>query len=158
MPVHRLESSLRLSVNRAQAFAFFSEAANLQAITPPALHFRILTPQPIKIREGTLIDYGIRLHGVRLRWQTRICCWRPPFEFVDEQLRGPYRSWVHTHRFHEADGGGTTIEDLVCYELPCWPLGELARGLVRRELDGIFQFRRQAVQELLTGCRPAATQ
>ena len=146
--IHHLHQQQRVPVPLDRAFAFFADAGNLERITPPALRFQIMTPMPIDMREGALIAYRLRLRGIPFAWLTRIDAWEPPHHFVDRQLRGPYRRWVHTHRFRACDGG-TEIEDHVEYGLPIPPLGELARSLVRRELDGIFGYRRAQIEELL---------
>ena len=127
-------------------FDFFSNARNLQTITPPWLHFVILTPGTIEMGPGALIDYGLRVHGIPLRWQTQITAWDPPRKFVDTQVRGPYKVWVHEHRFEPRDGG-TLARDFVIY-LP--PGGRLMDWLfVRKDIERIFQFRREKLQELV---------
>src|SRR4051794_12124876 len=143
--LHVLRTSMRLPLAREYVFAFFSDAANLELITPPELRFRILTPLPIPMREGTQVNYGLRLLGVPLRWKSRIRRWQPPVGFVDEQEIGPYRLWEHTHAFHE-EGDETIIEDVLLYGLPFWPLGEIAHPMVRLQLGRIFRFRQQAVR------------
>ena len=148
MPEHILESETTISAPRKAVFAFFSDASNLMRLTPPSLGFQILTPAPIRMEEGTLIDYRILLRGLPMRWRTRICRWNPPFEFIDEQLKGPYRIWVHHHTFEEADSGVTLMRDRVCYALPFPPFGEIAFPLVRAEVRGIFEFRRKAIREI----------
>lgn len=128
-----------------QVFGFFSDACNLQAITPAWLNFSILTPCPIQMRAGAVIDYRLRIRGVPVRWQTEITAWEPPFRFVDEQRRGPYRVWVHEHRF-TARNGGTEMADAVTYAVPGGALVDLL--FVRRDVERIFKFRREKLLEL----------
>jgi len=125
-----------------EVFEVFSRPENLEALTPDELRFRILTPKPVEMRAGTLIDYELRLSGVPIRWRTLITTCEPPHRFVDEQLKGPYALWHHRHTFTAVDGG-TAIEDEVHYALPFGPLGRIAHALyVRRSLRRIFAFRR----------------
>src|SRR5277367_5549628 len=89
---------------RSEVFPFFSEARNLEELTPPWLNFEVLTPPPLVMKPGLLIDYRIRVHGIPIRWRTEILTWEPPERFVDTQLSGPYTLWHHTHTFTERDG------------------------------------------------------
>ena len=140
-----LRTSQVIPVPRDELFGFFTAAENLGRITPPELGFDILTPAPIPMCAGTLIDYRIRLWGVPLAWRTLISAWNPPLEFIDEQVRGPYAEWVHRHRFTPTATGGTLVEDEVRFRLPFGPLGMIGAPLVRRQLRRIFMFRRDAI-------------
>jgi ligand-binding SRPBCC domain-containing protein len=134
---------------RADVFAFFADPRNLERITPPFLGFRILTPPPLVMRAGLLIDYRISLHGLPLRWRTRIDAYDPPYAFTDVQLAGPYRRWVHRHEFVEVPEG-TEVRDHVDYAMPFGPLGALARRIfVRAQLEAIFDFRHAAIAKEL---------
>ena len=138
-------------------FPFFSDAGNLSRITPPELGFRILTPQPIDMGSGALIDYRIGLFGIPMRWRTRIGVWDPPRTFSDEQLRGPYRTWNHVHHFEPLPGGGTLMTDDVAFELPLQPFSLPFRPLVELQLRRIFRHRDGALVETLglRSIRPA---
>jgi ligand-binding SRPBCC domain-containing protein len=144
--VHLLERHQRIELPIERTCDFYSDARNLERITPPWLGFEVTTPGPIEMRVGTLIEYRLRLHRVPVRWRTRIEVWEPPRRFVDVQVRGPYALWEHTHTFEEDGPGATIIRDRVRYSIPFGPLGELAnRLLVRRDLARIFDYRRDAV-------------
>jgi len=134
----------------SDVFAFFSDAGNLERLTPPLLGFEILTPSPIDMKSGTVIDYRIRLYGIPLNWKTLIEEVSPEESFVDTQVKGPYALWHHTHTFAAVDGG-TLMNDIVRYRLPLGPLGHLAHSLfVRRTLKTIFDYRRAAVEEIFS--------
>jgi ligand-binding SRPBCC domain-containing protein len=140
---HVLTREQRLPGTPAEVFPFFADAGNLEAITPPWLSFEVVTPRPIEMRAGTLIEYRLKLHGLPISWLTRIEEWVPGERFVDAQLQGPYKLWHHTHSF-EADGEDHTLmRDTVRYALPFAPLSEIAhRAFVARDLAGIFDYRR----------------
>ena len=150
--VHTLRREQRLPGSPEDVFEFFGDARNLEAITPPLLRFRVLDPDAIVMGTGALIRYRLRVHRVPVGWLTAIREWDPPHRFVDEQLRGPYALWHHTHAFepHPDDPGDTLMRDTVRYALPLGPLGELARRLVvARDLEAIFDYRETRIVELL---------
>jgi ligand-binding SRPBCC domain-containing protein len=150
MRLHEFEAELWLPLPPDELFPFFADAANLDAITPPWLHFRVVTPPPIVMREGALIDYRLRVHGLPLRWRTRINAWEPPHRFVDEQIRGPYRQWIHEHTFVARDGG-TLARDVVRYAVPFDLIAH--RWLVRPDVEKIFKYRAEALRKRFA--RPA---
>lgn len=144
--VYVLETEQWLPRGNGEVFSLFADAFQLEAITPPWLHFQVLTPRPISMVSGTTIDYRLRLHRIPVKWRSEISVWEPPFRFVDRQLLGPYRLWHHQHTFAE-QYGGTLVKDRVEYAVPGGPL--VHRLFVRRDLERIFAYRRQRLAELL---------
>jgi ligand-binding SRPBCC domain-containing protein len=148
--VHVIKREQLLPEPLERAFGFFADALNLEAITPPWLGFRVITPGKVRMGEGALIEYRLRLRGMPIRWLTRIELWDPPRRFVDVQVRGPYRLWRHLHEFEAAGPAATTMRDEVSYSIGYGPLGRLAHGaFVRRDLARIFEYRRDAVARRL---------
>lgn len=143
---YELRTESVLPLPREQVFAFFAAAENLERITPPELQFRIVTPLPIAMREGALIEYRLKLGGVPFGWTTRIASWEQPQRFVDKQLRGPYALWEHTHEFEDV-AGGTRVTDRVRYRLPFGILGRLVHPVVRLQLERIFAYRERAIRD-----------
>jgi ligand-binding SRPBCC domain-containing protein len=145
MKEHLFNSELWLGRTVTEIFPFFADATNLGTLTPPWLKFEILTPAPIEMGVGALIDYRIKLHGLHLRWRTKITVWEPHFRFVDEQIKGPYRRWIHEHRF-EKSGQGTLCHDHVRYSmLGGWLIHRL---FVERDVKQIFAFRETKLKEI----------
>lgn len=137
----RLHAETWVSIPRGDVFPFFADAANLQQLTPPWLHFAIRTPQPIEMCEGASIEYRISLHGVPMSWVTDITAYHPPELFVDQQRRGPYRRWVHTHRFVD-ERGGTRLVDEVEFDVLG---GRLVAPFIVGDLRRIFTYRHEAL-------------
>ena len=145
MPDFRFTTSLVLPYHLPEVFAFFSDACNLDPLTPPWVHFSILTPLPIDMRRGLVIRYRIRVRGVPLRWDSEITHWEPPYRFTDEQLRGPYRQWVHRHEFEETPDGTRATDDVTYRVLG----GSLVNRLyVAPELRRIFAYRENVLSDL----------
>jgi hypothetical protein len=149
--IHELQRELWLPRPLTEIFRFFADATNLEALTPPWLNFRILSPRPIAMGVGTLIEYRIVVHGIPFRWLSEITAWEPPHRFVDEQRRGPYRIWRHEHRFWERDEG-TMVTDRVQYAVLFDSV--VHRWLVRPDIERIFSFRTKKMRELFGGAFP----
>jgi ligand-binding SRPBCC domain-containing protein len=146
----RLRTETWVSAPLDTVFAFFADAANLQVLTPPWVHFVIRTPGPIEMRRGARIAYSIRLHGIPVAWESEITLWQPLERFVDEQRRGPYRRWAHTHTFAAVRGGTRMVDEVEFSVLAGWLVG----ALVRRDLRQIFTFRHQALMRLFDQPKP----
>lgn len=148
MTIYTLHVEMIVPESITKVFDFFSKPENLSKITPPSLGFKILTPSPIEMKIGSLINYLIRPLFVRVRWTTLITSYEPPFKFVDEQLKGPYSFWHHTHTFKE-NIDGTHIIDDVRYIMPFSFLGKIAHFLfVRRQLEKIFSYRSKIIANI----------
>ena len=139
---------MTLPLPRKKVFAFFADPLNLARITPADTGFTILTPMPVLMDNGLTLDYRLRIAGFPVRWQSLITHWDPPNEFADEQMRGPYARWSHSHRFRDVCEG-TEVEDDVTYALPFWPLGEIGHWFVRNQLESIFHHREVAIRRIL---------
>lgn len=148
MPAYRLTREQWIPQPLEEAFAFFSRPENLEEITPPFLNFHVVRAEK-ELHTGSLIEYRLRVRGIPMRWTSEITLWEPPSRFVDTQLRGPYALWRHQHTF-VAENGGTRIGDDVEYALPFGVIGQMAHALmVRRDVEKIFDYRRQRLEELL---------
>ena len=145
MRIFELSTELWLPRPREEIFPFFADARNLEKITPGWLKFEVLTPPPIVMRPGALIDYRIRLRGLPMGWRTEFSVWEPPFRFIDQQLRGPYRQWIHEHRFEPSDGG-TRCLDHVRYAVLGGAL--VNRFFVRNDVERIFAHRQKVLLDL----------
>lgn len=143
MKLYSLKRQQLISRNLEETFSFFSRPENLALITPASLKFQMLTPSPIEMKEGAIIDYTVRPFGFPLRWTTFITEFKPPYRFADLQLRGPYAYWHHAHTFSETDDG-TLMADEIHYALPFGFIGRLAHAIaVKRQLQGIFDYRKE---------------
>ncbi len=149
---HRLSTSQVLSLSRKEAFRFFEDPSNLFDITPDWLRFVMKDKdRATEMFEGAEFDYTIRWFGIPMPWKSRIIGYKPPEQFTDIQLVGPYRSWSHLHTFEDAEGG-TLMRDIVTYRLSFGPLGEVVHALaVRKQLEDIFRYRALRIDEWARG-------
>jgi len=145
MKTFRFDAKLWVPRSRPEVFEFFADALNLEKLTPPWLKFHVTSATPIDMQQGAEIDYRLKIHGVPVRWRSRITVWEPPYRFVDEQLRGPYRVWVHEHRFLE-EAGGTSCEDHVQYAAIGGAL--INKLMVERDVKQIFAYRSERLREM----------
>ena len=144
-----LEAEQIIAAPREHVFAFFSDAANLERITPGSLRFEILTPRPIEMRPGAIIDYRLRVRGLPMKWKTEITVWDPPHRFIDIQRRGPYAKWEHEHIFEEIERDATRLIDRIRYRLPGGPVSRIIdRAFVRRDAAAIFRHRQRVIDGL----------
>jgi uncharacterized protein (TIGR01777 family) len=145
---HELILEQWVSYPQKEVFDFFSEAKNLELLTPPYLKFKIIRLSTAQIEKDTRLDYRLQLHGIRFNWQSLITDWQPGIRFSDKQTKGPYAFWEHTHEFSERDGG-TVIRDCAVYEVPLGALGDiLLHPFIRKDLEKIFAYRRTKIEEL----------
>jgi len=146
--MHFLTTSTVINKPLSEVFEFFSNAENLNKITPPDMQFKILTPLPIIIKKGTLIDYKIKVNGIPLNWQTEITEFEVNKRFIDKQLKGPYRVWIHEHTFEEKDGK-TIMNDHVQFLSPGWFLEPIINKLfIEKKVKGIFAYREKILTNL----------
>ena len=146
MKIFKFRSEVRLDQKLSKVFPFFADAFNLETLTPAWLKFRVLSPKPISIKEGTRIGYRLQIHGLPVRWVSEIVTWEPPYRFIDQQIRGPYRLWIHEHRFLD-DCNGTVCQDTVRYSL--WGGALVNHLLVKKKIEHIFDYRQKKLRELL---------
>lgn len=145
MQIFTLHRSLWLPQSLEEVFSFFADIRNLDRITPKWLHFRSVN-QPEKMQEGTKIEHRLKVRGIPVTWISEIVEWDPPYGFVDEQKKGPYRFWRHEHTFTEKRGG-TQMDDTVKYAVPGGNL--VNRFLIAPDLKKIFDYREEKLQRIL---------
>ena len=149
--VYTIRTDVTLGRSLDDTFDFFSDAGNLEAITPPELRFSIKTPLPIEMKQGALIEYNLSLYGVPFSWLTEISVWEPGVRFIDQQIAGPFKVWHHEHCFESLAPDKTRIRDQVRYVLPFEPFARIVHPLVRTKLDRIFSYRTDKVREIMDG-------
>jgi len=149
MKVYSLKRKQFIKLPIEKVFDFFSKPENLEKITPSSLSFKIITPIPIDMSKGALIDYTIKLFFYPVHWRTIISDYNPPYSFIDQQIKGPYKFWHHSHEFKEVNDG-VEIIDNVKYSVPFGVVGRLAHKIwIRNELNKIFDYRMKIINDLI---------
>ena len=151
LKTYTLKKEQKISKNILDVFDFFSKPENLSIITPRKMGFKILTPNPIEMKDGAIIDYSIKILGIPVRWTTIIVKYSPPHLFVDQQLKGPYSFWHHTHTFKKINENETLIQDVVLYAIPFNFIGSIVHSLyIKRDLKNIFLYRAKKNKEIFS--------
>ena len=149
MKLYTFKKEQKISKSIIDVFDFFSKPENLSVITPNKMDFRILTPSPIEMKEGTLIDYTVKIMSFPIRWRTLITKYDPPNMFIDQQLKGPYSMWHHTHLFEKINDNETLIKDVILYAVPFSFIGSITHSLyIKRDLEKIFDYRSQEIKRI----------
>ena len=149
MKLYTFKKEQKISKSIIDVFDFFSKPENLSVITPNKMDFRILTPSPIEMKEGTLIDYTVKIMSFPIRWRTLITKYDPPNTFIDQQLKGPYSMWHHTHLFEKINDNETLIKDIILYAVPFSFIGSITHSLyIKRDLENIFDYRSQEIKRI----------
>ena len=148
MIIHTLKKEQKISKNILEVFDFFSRPENLSIITPPKMKFNIMTPSPIEMKDGALIDYTVKILGFPIKWRTLITKYDPPNIFIDQQLKGPYSLWHHTHTFKKINDNETLIGDTVIYVVPFSFIGSIVHSIyISRDLEKIFSYREKKIKD-----------
>ena len=151
MKLYTLNKEQVISKNISEVFDFFSKPENLSTITPPKMNFHILTPSPINMKKGALIDYTINIMFIPIRWRTLITKYDPPYSFIDQQIKGPYSRWHHTHTFTKINENETLIKDTVLYSVPLGFIGRIVHWIyIERDLKKIFSYRKKKINEIFS--------
>ena len=149
MKLYTFKKEQKISKSIIDVFDFFSKPENLSVITPNKMDFRILTPSPIEMKEGTLIDYTVKIMSFPIRWRTLITKYDPPNTFIDQQLKGPYSMWHHTHLFEKINDNETLIKDIILYAVPFSFIGSITHSLyIKRDLENIFDYRSKEIKRI----------
>ena len=149
MRIYRLKKSQKLPITIDEAWAFFSNPANLKIITPDYMGFNIVNPEKSKMYSGQIIKYKVSpLFNIKMNWVTEISHVKENKLFVDEQRFGPYKFWHHKHIFEEINNGIEAI-DVLDYVVPFGFIGQIFHPyLVQPMLEEIFNYRKNKLEEI----------